>query len=147
MTSASIKRLRELCEIIPPLLNMISDEELSIKPLPNKWSKKEIFGHLIDSAVNNHQRFIRTQFEDVPTIIYDQNNWNKYNQYNKIDKDQLISFWTAYNRQLAFVLSNIPEDSLKRLCDVGTEHPQTTEWLFDDYVSHQEYHLKQIVSY
>ncbi len=50
---------------------------MSIKLFPNKWSKKEIIGHLINSATNNHQRFVRCQFETIPKIVYDQNKWKE----------------------------------------------------------------------
>ena len=72
MTDIAIKRLEFLCVIIPPLLNEMGEPAFSLKPAANKWSPKEIIGHLIDSATNNHQRFVRVQFEDTPAIVYDQ---------------------------------------------------------------------------
>lgn len=74
MIQKSIERLAFLCETIPQLLFEIDDLTFSEELTSEKWSKKEILGHLIDSATNNHQRFVRCQFEDIPTITYDQNN-------------------------------------------------------------------------
>ena len=68
MITESIKRLQYLCEEIPVLLSIIPEQDFTHKSAPEKWSKKEILGHLIDSATNNHQRFIRAQFENVPSI-------------------------------------------------------------------------------
>lgn len=90
----AIKRLEHLCDIIPQLLTEIDAQTFAVKPKLNKWSKKEIIGHLIDSATNNHQRFVRGQFEDVPKIVYDQNKWNEFNFYQKMDGQQIISFWS-----------------------------------------------------
>src|SRR4030095_2595683 len=45
-------------------LRLLQETEVSLKPAPGKWSKKEILGHLIDSATNNHQRFVRTQMTE-----------------------------------------------------------------------------------
>lgn len=73
MIETSIARLQILCDTIPDLLLNIDEIIFSEKPSNNKWSKKEIIGHLIDSAANNHQRFVRAQFEDLPSIAYDQN--------------------------------------------------------------------------
>jgi len=146
MIIESIKRLQYLCEEIPVLLSMIPEQDFTHKSAPGKWSKKEILGHLIDSATNNHQRFIRAQFENVPTISYDQDNWNKFSHYNLIDSKQLILFWEIYNRHLIEIAMRIPEYSLKRECITGSEK-HTIEWLFVDYVKHMEYHLRQIVSY
>jgi len=146
MIIESIKRLQYLCEEIPVLLSIIPEQDFSSKPAINKWSKKEILGHLIDSATNNHQRFIRAQFENVPSISYDQNHWNEFSHYNLIDSKQLIQFWEIYNRHLIEIAMRIPEYSLTRECVAGGEK-HTIEWLFIDYVKHMEYHLKQIVSY
>ncbi|MDX1936305.1 MAG: hypothetical protein SFU21_04285, partial [Flavihumibacter sp.] len=109
-------------------------------------SKKEIIGHLIDSATNNHQRFVRGQFEDSPKIAYDQNRWNKYNFYQQIDGQQIIDFWTVYNRQILELIRRIPNENLKLVCHVGDKF-LTLDFLINDYVEHLEHHLKQVVSY
>src|SRR6478752_1404587 len=100
MIEQSIQRLALLCETIPPLLHEIGDPEFSSKPSPRKWSKKETIGHLIDSATNNHHRFIRGQYEDIPYVNYDTDAWNSCGHYDQIDGGQIISFWTLYNKQL-----------------------------------------------
>lgn len=78
-------------EIIPPLLTAIGEPAFSTKPAPEKWSKKEIIGHLIDSATNNHQRFVRAQFEPTPQIYYDQNKWNEYSYYDRMEGALVIA--------------------------------------------------------
>ncbi len=147
MIKFAIKRLEYLCDIIPQLLTEIDEQTFSVKPKPNKWSKKEIIGHLIDSATNNHQRFVRGQFEDVPKIVYDQNKWNEFNFYQKMDGQQIISFWTIYNRQLAELINNIPEENLSKECKSGDDKNLTLGFLINDYVEHLEHHLRQVVTY
>lgn len=147
MIEFAIKRLEYLCDIIPQLLTEIDEQTFSVKPNPNKWSKKEIIGHLIDSATNNHQRFVRGQFEDVPKIVYDQNKWNEFNFYQKMDGQQLISFWTIYNRQIAELIKNIPEENLNKECKSGDDKNLTLDFLINDYVEHLEHHLRQVVTY
>lgn len=100
MIQKPLARLTYLCHTLPDLLTALDETLFSEKPNAAQWSKKEILGHLIDSATNNHQRFVRSQFEAVPTIVYDQNQWNTYNYYPHISKKQLIAFWTVYNQQL-----------------------------------------------
>ncbi len=135
-----------MCGSVPSLLNAIDEHTFSSKPYPEKWSKKEILGHLIDSAANNHQRFIRIQFEDIPVISYDQNKWNSFSYHNRMDSRQLIQFWTSYNKQIAELFKYIPEDALNRKCIAGGNEV-SLEFLIVDYVSHLEHHLKQIVNY
>ena len=137
------------CEAVPragragkSLLEQIDDAHFCQKRDESKWSKKEILGHLIDSATNNHHRFIRAQFEDNPKIIYNQDDWAKYSYYQTISKKQVILLWQAYNLQIIELVLNLPEKVLKRKAN-----DLTLEFLIDDYVKHLEHHLKQIVSY
>ena len=114
------------------------------KTNPISWSKKEILGHLIDSATNNHQRFVRGQFEFKPVIEYNQNKWNEFNYYHFIDSNQLITFWTVYNKQIIELISKIPKENLKKEVKIN-HHLHTIEFLFIDYVNHLEHHLNQIL--
>ena len=147
MITQSVQHLRFLCDTVPPLLRTVSEEAYSFKPSPEQWSKKEILGHLIDSAANNHQRFVRTQFEDIPRITYNQNLWNRFSYYSGMNTEQLIRFWELYNRQLAEILTYIPDEFLSRECNIGKEQNVTLEWIVQDYVRHLEHHVHQIVQF
>lgn len=147
MIKASIHRLDYLCNTIPALLKAIKEKDLSYKPSPEKWSKKEILGHLIDSATNNHQRFVRVQFENTPSISYDQNNWNRHSHYNELSGEHLIAFWAIYNRHLLELIMRIPAENLQKESYTGGDKKVTLQWLIDDYVRHLEHHLRQIVEY
>ncbi|OGU29623.1 MAG: hypothetical protein A2057_08770 [Ignavibacteria bacterium GWA2_35_9] len=147
MLQKTINRLQYLCEIIPPLLIEIPGKDFSFKPSETKWSKKQILGHLIDSAANNHQRFVRIQFEDVPSITYNQDNWNNHSYHNQVDSKYLIKFWELYNLHLAELIKLIPEKNFVRECNVGKEQNVTLQWLVEDYVRHLEHHLRQLVNY
>ena len=147
MLQKTINRLQYLCEIFPPLLIEIPGKDFSFKPSETKWSKKQILGHLIDSAANNHQRFVRIQFEDVPSITYNQDNWNNHSYHNQVDSKYLIKFWELYNLHLAELIKLIPEKNFVRECNVGKEQNVTLQWLVEDYVRHLEHHLRQLVNY
>ncbi len=147
MTKESISRLQFLIDTIPSLLTEIEEMKFSEKQNLEKWSKKEILGHLIDSATNNHQRFVRCQFENIPKIVYDQNNWNKFNFYQQIDKRQIIEFWTIYNKQLVQLMKNISNENLLKECKTSDDKNYTIEYLISDNVEHLEHHLQQIVDY
>lgn len=146
MIEQAIQRLEFLCNIIPPLLHSLDETIISFKPAPNKWSKKEIIGHLIDSATNNHQRFIRGQFEDLPLITYNQDSWNTYSYHQRIKTHQLIAFWETYNWQLLAIIKHISEEHLSRQVNTG-QQTHSLKFLINDYVEHLEHHLKQLVSY
>jgi hypothetical protein len=147
MVTETLKRIQYLCDTIPGKLRKISEQEFSLKPSAAVWSKKEILGHLIDSASNNHQRFVRVQFEDLPTIFYDQNKWNRSSRYNAMTAQHLISFWEIFNRHLCEIAKRIPETDLQRKCRTDNEKTVTLQWLIDDYVVHLEHHLHQLLEY
>lgn len=147
MISAATQRLQVLCDLIPPLLRAVDEAAFSAKPAPDKWSRKEILGHLIDSAANNHQRFVRGQFETMPHIVYDPDAWTAHSYYARLDSVRLVAFWEAYNRHLAELVQQIPEPLLARTVDTGDAAPKTLDFLIDDYVVHLEHHLREIVNY
>jgi hypothetical protein len=144
MVNEAIKQLSEIIEEYSELLKGISDTKYSMKPSPEKWSKKEILGHLIDSATNNHQRFIRAQFENNPAIFYDQDMWVAHSHYNELPVKQLIRFWKVYNKHLLEIIKRIPAENLMRECKMRDGNHVTLQFLIDDYVTHLQHHLKQI---
>ena len=145
--SQSVERLQYLCSTIPGLLKQIPEEEFVFKPVPTQWSKKEILGHLIDSASNNHQRFIRIQYENEPVIFYDQNQWNELSNYNYLVTSDLINFWAIYNQHLIEIIKIIPTENLNRNGVGKNGQKLPLHFYINDYVSHLEHHLQQLVTY
>lgn len=143
----TINRLEFLCDTIPPKLKEFSEEAFSHKPAPEKWSKKETVGHLIDSAANNIQRFVRMQYENFPFIIYAQNEWVDVQHHQNKNSNEIISLWELLNRHIVHILKNVPEKNFSLLCKTNEPEPVTLLWLAEDYVKHLKHHLKQIVSY
>ena len=148
--SAPLARLEKIIEIIPALLLEIGDKEFSERPAPDKWSKKEIIGHLIDSAANNHRRLVLGQFQEQPVVTYDQDLWNRHNYYGQTDGSQVIIFWETYNRHLAGMMKHMPNQLLPRKVQTGEQKEKnlmTLQFVFEDYVAHMEHHLRQVVDY
>ena len=115
------------------------------KPAADRWSIAEVIGHLVDSASNNHQRFIRAQESDSLSFPkYEQNSWVAKNAYASANWESLVELWFHYNLQLARVIAQIPEEDLVKQCTIGEYEPVTLEWLATDYVDHLVHHLKKI---
>ncbi len=125
-------KLRALTDVCTPLR-------------PGAWSRKEILGHLIDSASNNHQRFVRASLqESLEFPGYDQNGCIRVQAPNEADWNVLVSLWAAYNRYLAHVISRIPASKLETPCRIGSGDQVMLRFLVEDYVRHLVHHLEQI---
>ncbi|KFE98814.1 hypothetical protein IX39_15475 [Chryseobacterium formosense] len=124
----------------------ISEEEWSAKILPEKWSKKEILGHLCDSALSNIRRFVITQYKENENIVYDQNFWVKAQNYQNTPTSDIISLWKFLNFQIVNTVENIPDEALQRTCDMTKTESQifTLKFIINDYIGHLQHHLKAI---
>jgi hypothetical protein len=126
-------------------LRGISEETSALRPAPRQWSKKEIIGHLIDSAANNHQRFIRAQqCEELVFPPYDQERWVELNDYQGHAWQDMLAFWKLYNVQVARTICRIPNGKGSTICRIGSNPPVTLQYLAEDYVAHMRHHFKQL---
>ncbi len=116
------------------------------KPSPEKWSNKEIIGHLCDSAQINLQRFVRCTYEDKFKLIYEQDEWVAAQHYQDMDVDDLMQLWRLLNLQIARVLDNYPPGRLQTMCDNDKKEVKlhTVKWLAQDYLNHLRHHLNQV---
>ena len=146
--NASMQQLELFIGSFPVRLKQFSAEDLLKRPAPGKWSKQEILGHLIDSAINNLKRFTDIQFLPQPyaVISYKQNELVIINDYQNLPLDHLIGLWQALNRQIVFVVKRIPPDKLNYPVDPQYESKElkTLGWIICDYVAHMEHHFGQI---
>jgi len=123
----------------------IDAETAHHKPAADRWSIAEVIGHLIDSACNNHQRFVRAQESESLTFpAYDQNHWAVASGWNAGDWHSLVEFWYQYQSRLAIVIRNIPAKDLATPCTITPCEPCTLEFIVSDYVVHLRHHLAKI---
>jgi DinB family protein len=134
----------------------LTDIEASVPLAEGKWSAKEVVGHLIDSASNNHQRFVRAQLkEDLVFQGYAQEDWVRVQAYPEESWPLLVNLWKFYNLHLAHVCRHAPERERLRArrehnlheigwAPVSRAEPATLEHLMRDYVGHLKNHLRQI---
>lgn len=139
-------------------LKSIDAEDSRRKSSADEWAPIEILGHLVDSAANNHQRFVRAQFtDDMLFQGYEQNNWVNSQKYLEASWEDLIRLWSSYNLHLHHVASVMPAEILTKSRDkhnldqisfkaVSPAEPSTMEYFIRDYVDHLRHHLDQIWS-
>ena len=140
------QHLRKTVEGVLPSLRVISDEKAVFKPNPSKWSKKEILGHLIDSACNNQQKFVRIMAEPhVDFVGYAQNDWVEAQHYQKAEWRDLVIFWVTYNFHIAHIIENVNPHCLNNTIRINGSEPFTLKFIMIDYVEHVKHHLKQVL--
>ena len=128
-----------------PQLELVDEERFALKPRPDKWSAKEILGHLVDSAQNNLRRFIVAQYDENPLIVYQQDEWVKISNYQHYPTHELIQLWTLLNLHICRVLENTKGAKSQKLCNTNNSISHSIEWLAKDYIKHMLHHLHQIL--
>lgn len=140
------ENLRQTLDQVLPFLREISDEEASIKPALNKWSNKEILGHLIDSACNNQQKFVRTMAQShLDFVGYAQDFWVSQQHYNQASWLQIVELWLAYNQHIAHIIEHVNPDFLQNTITIEGNGLYTLEFIMQDYAEHLKHHLKVIL--
>jgi len=127
------------------MLRRVSAAESATPALAGGWSRRQVIGHLIDSASNNHQRFVRASLQDsLEFPAYDQNGWSRVQAVDEAEWPLLVALWANYNRYLAHLISHFPPAKLATPIRVGEDEPITLGFLAEDYLRHLTHHLRQI---
>ena len=135
--------LRRFLIEVPVQLERLPDP--GRKPASDKLSPKEELGHLLDSAANNHQRIVRAQLEDGPSMSgYEQEKWVRLHGYQQRDWHELVVLWTALNRQLLAAAEAVPDSAWSRTCTIAGSEPLMLKYVFEDYLDHMLHHLRHI---
>lgn len=137
--------LGRLIEDAAVRLRRLDEAQAAERRQPGSWSRKEILGHLIDSALNNHQRFVRSG--SAPELVfpgYEQDQWVAAQGYADRPWERLVALWAEANLHIAHVVSRLPADRLSMSCRIGDGAPVTLEFIARDYVRHLRHHLDQI---
>ena len=158
-TSTSTDYIRDLERTVDEAASwLVTLPETTVRwrPNPAKWSAIEIIGHLIDSAANNHQRFVRAAGQaDLIFPGYAQDDWVRAQQYATAPWNEIVTLWHAYNRHLVRVMTAVPAEVRYRKHDRHNMHqlgwqphsedkPATLDDLMHDYVLHLQHHLSQV---
>ena len=136
----------ELAEI-RETLGAVQAERAGLPWREGGWTRKEIVGHLLDSAANNRQRFVRAAADgryDGPKYLQDA--WVKAHGYGEQNWEKLVRWWQAEHEILAAVVDRISEEKLGAECVVGDDPPVTLRYLVEDYLAHQRWHFAQLTA-
>ena len=143
-----VKTANELQIIIETFslkLLQVTEEESNTSIAYGKWSRKQILGHLIDSATNNHHRFIRAQLRNhIELPGYTQNDWIRLNGYEKKSWIDVVHLWETYNEHLVHILSLVPDDVLNNTISLDGKPAMTLQFVAEDYLRHLRHHLEQM---
>jgi hypothetical protein len=152
-----VRELLETLDWAVPQLLALGDEGSARRPAPGKWSPREVIGHLVDSASNNHQRFVRARWRD--DLVFDgyaQDDWVEAQRYQEAPWADLVGLWAAFNRHIARVMVATPPEvrtkshhrhNLHQLAwkPVPEHAPATLDYFMRDYVGHLKHHLESLI--
>ncbi len=151
-----LEDFKQTIDAATPQLMQISEAQSEQPRAEDHWSSKQIIGHLIDSATNNHARFVLGQLKDDLVFPgYDQDGWVRTNHYQEASWPHLVELWRAYNLHLLHVMAHASKEKVSTPCTLHTlqeiafktvpaSEPVTLEYLMKDYVVHLKHHLGQI---
>ena len=154
---AYARRLVDALHRATPALLALDDAATTRRPAPGKWSPREIIGHLVDSASNNHQRFVRMrERDDLVVEGYEQDAWVAAQRYQDAPWTELVLLWMTYNRHLARLMAATPAAArdrerhrhnlhLRAFRPVAEDRAATLGYFMNDYVDHLEHHLAQVL--
>ncbi|HTZ89226.1 MAG TPA: DinB family protein [Alloacidobacterium sp.] len=134
------------CEAIRHSLLHVPEDIAGVPWRAGGWTRRQVLGHMIDSAANNHQRFVRAALDGSYTgPFYAQEGWVIAHGYNEMPWLTLLAWWQMYHEILKVVVERIPAEKLDAECHVGDDKPVTLQFLIEDYIAHQKHHLAQIL--
>ncbi len=146
MKEKTAHELSQLAEDFCRKHSGLDDKTASVKISEDKWTLKEIVGHLIYSASNNHQRIIRLQLcSDLDFPDYNKDEWLNTADYNSMNFHDLLSLHKYFNLLIAKLMLNVKKESLSNRWNFSfTEKKDhiTLEELIDHYLSHFKIHMK-----
>ena len=128
-------------------LRNLPEATIEARPAPEEWSIKEIVGHLVDSASNNHQRFVRLQVADglnFPDYQQDNDAWVRIQRYQGEAWNDLLGLWLYFNRHLARTIRIVDQGCIDHIWVVDEDTSITLGELMTDYLRHLKAHLEQI---
>lgn len=141
-----LERLQDYVQIVPHKLMACPEKDLASK-LPGKWSRKELLGHLIDSALNNLKRFTdaQTNSEAYTLLTYQQDMLVTINQYQDLPLAHLITLWQALNQQILYVALATPTARLAKPVILPDGRQVTLSYIIEDYIAHMEHHFNTLL--
>jgi hypothetical protein len=130
-----------------PILSAVCEDTASKPaPTPGSWNAKQELGHLIDSAANNHQRFVRaTLHGPYQGPGYAQDDWVRLHAYDQLPWATIVGMWHQYNLFLSHVVEQIPDEALATPCHIGSYEPSDLAFVIDDYVLHMQHHIDHLL--
>jgi len=139
------EKLSRVVESAEPILRQVTEVESNKPILKGGWSRKQVIGHLIDSASNNHQRFVRAALQ-VSLVFpgYDQDGCVRVQAVESAPWPLLVALWKNYNLYLAHVIAHLPPSQLDAQCRIGENEPASLRFIAEDYLTHLLHHLGQI---
>jgi len=145
MPTELARQFRSALEALSAELSNIPASLAGVPWREGGWTRRQIAGHLLDSATNNRQRFVRAAVEgSYKGPGYAQEGWVEAHGYGEQSWETLVRWWRVEHEILIAVVDRIPQEKLAAECIVDGNEPTTLGFLITDYLRHQRWHFTQL---
>ena len=145
LTTDGIKKVIDAEE---GFLSALPVDVITLRRNSQNRSIKQILGHLVDSASNNHQRMVRLQYcKDLlffPDYRQDNDLWIALQDYQNIDWENLIQLWKFFNLHIIQVINSVDLSKLDSYwCDFEGTKVTLNEMIYG-HLDHLHLHIREI---
>jgi tRNA splicing ligase len=142
-----VEGIRQVVSQEESFLSSLNEEMISSRLNKQNRTIKQILGHLIDSASNNHQRMIRLQYSKnliFPDYRQDNDLWIALQDYRHADWESLIQLWKYYNLHIIQVIKSVDLTKLDNYWHDFEGEKVTLREMIEGYLSHLHLHINEI---
>jgi uncharacterized damage-inducible protein DinB len=123
----------------------VTDEQLDARPVPGKWSIRDVVCHIADFEPVYADRMKRALVEDVPTVFGgDPDAFAAGLAYAARDVENELALIETVRKQMADILGTLPPEAFSRCVKHSVDGPITVQTLLERITRHIPHHIRFI---
>jgi hypothetical protein len=134
----------EVLTQVEQLLRNLDDVSVSFKASSEKWTPRQVIGHLIASGNNNQMKFTSlSNHSNIDVVGYLQDEWIKAQNYQAFNWQNLLNLWHGLNLHITHIKIPTPYDMLNHEISVNGIGPLRLDFIMSDDIEHLKHPINQ----